>query len=147
MLGRDIELLGRCRYPFQSLYVKTAFAEHLYQERRRAGGEPELAVPSVIQAAQQAERVVYVLALRAEMVPVIHLLQMLQSLFVCLPVLLRQGLDVRPQLLLDLPLRNPADGTEAVLHADVLQAVQLAEDAHLAELAYPRDEHEPPRQG
>lgn len=50
--------------------------------------------------------------------------------------------DVRAQFFRKFPLGNAAYRTEIIAHADILQIVQFAEDAHLAELADAGNEEE-----
>ncbi len=78
----------------------------------------------------------------AEMIPVILPLQMRTGCFVRLAVRPSHPLDVRTKLVQQLPLGNAANRAEVIPHTDVLQIIQLAEDAHLAELADSRDKEE-----
>ena len=78
----------------------------------------------------------------AEMIPVILPLQMRTGSFVRLTVRQSHPLDVRTKLVQQLPLGDAAYRAEVIPHTDVLQIIQLAEDAHLAELADSRDKEE-----
>ena len=78
----------------------------------------------------------------AEMIPVILPLQMRTGCFVRLAVRPSHPLDVRTKLVQQLPLGDAAYRAEVIPHTDVLQIIQLAEDAHLAELADSRDKEE-----
>ena len=69
------------------------------------------------------------------MISVILLLQMHASFFIRFIVGLRHLFDIYLELSTQLLFGDTADCAVIIPHADILQIVQLTEDAHLAELA------------
>lgn len=73
------------------------------------------------------------------MITVILPLQMQACLLVSLIISLGHPLNIGFQLRQQFLLGDAAEGTEVIAHTDILQIVQFAEDAQLAELADTRD--------
>ena len=140
--GRCVELLVDSLDTFQGTDIEIGLTKQVYQESRSARREPEVLVLLCIEGVEQAERVIDVGTMLAEMITVIPLFQMNTCFLESFVVRFGHPLDVRFQFRQQLLLGDAADSAEVIAHADILQIVQLAEDTHLAELADAGDEKE-----
>ena len=109
--------------------------------------EPVGAKLPCVKALYQAERVVDVLGLVAEVITVVVVLELQQRIVVGDSLFVGEITHRLFHVPFQLGLRDAADGRVPWHHRDVLEVVQLAEYAELGELVYPRDEHEPPGTG
>ena len=142
LFRRRIKLLVGSLNTFQSAHIEVCMAQNIYQESRRARGEPIVLVFFGIESIEQTERVVNIRTSLAEMITVVLPLQMQAGLFVSFTVGFGHLPDVGFQLCQQFLLGDAAEGTEVIAHTDILQIVQFAEDAQLAELADTRDKKE-----
>ena len=140
MVGRRIELFIGSRKSVQTPHVEIHALQYINQKGRSARREPEVLVLLCIESIEQAERIIDVGAMLAEMITVVLPFQMSASFLVSLIVCLGHPLDVRLQVCEQFLLGDAAKRTEIIAHADVLQVIQFAEDAQLAELADAGDE-------
>ena len=118
------------------------FPEHLYQVGRRAAAEPVGIQPSYAEGIQQTEGIVDVGRWPREVIAVVVVLQLLQRLFAAQFQAGSQHIQVLVHLRFHLFLSDATDGGIFGQHTDVLDVVQLAEDAQLRELGDTRQEHE-----
>lgn len=139
LFRRRIKLLIGSLNTFQRTHIEVCMAQNIYQESRRARGEPIVLVFFGIESIEQAERVVNIRTSLTEMITVILPLQMQACLLVSLIISLGHPLNIGFQLRQQFLLGDAAEGTEVIAHTDILQIVQFAEDAQLAELADTRD--------
>ena len=86
------------------------------------------------------ERIIDVGTILTEMIAVVLPFQVSASFLISPIVCLGHSLDVRFQVCEQFLLGDAAECTEIIVHADVLQIIQFAEDAQLAELADAGDE-------
>ena len=117
------------------LYLCDIHGRHLRQhvDEGAAGAsvEPVVAHPLLLEGVHQAERVVHVGLPVAEVIAVVHALQLFYLLVVAQAVGLAKALNVGAHLRGQLILGDAAKGIVGRHHRDVLQVVQLTEDAHL----------------
>lgn len=140
MVGRRIELFIGSRKSAQALHVEIRALQYINQKGRSARREPEVLVLLCIESVEQAERIIDVGTILTEMIAVVLPFQVSASFLISPIVCLGHSLDVRFQVCEQFLLGDAAECTEIIVHADVLQIIQFAEDAQLAELADAGDE-------
>lgn len=118
------------------------FSHHVYEVSGRTRTEPVSVRPAVGKAVEQAERVVHVRRRPAEMVTIVVFPQLGDSL---LPAQLQfhgQFVYVIAHLRQELLIGDATHASVWLIHAHVLDVVQLAENAQLRELGDACQEHE-----
>ena len=116
--------------------------QQLHQVSRRARLEPVIAELPVLEGIQQAERIINARSFRREVITVVILLQSRQRRLIFQAQSVGQRLDILFQLTADLHVRHATDIGVGVEHRNVLQVVEIAEDAHLPELRHARQQGE-----
>ena len=113
------------------------------QKRRGASGEPVVLQLAAAQRIQHAERIIDILRhIRREMVAVVHGLQLSHHRIFVHLLLFREFLNERGKRLSDFLFGETADVGVGVVERDVLQVVQVAEDADVRELGHAGEEGE-----
>ena len=128
------------RKTVQALHIEIRALQYINQKGRSARREPEVLVLLCIESVEQAERIIDVGTILTEMIAVVLPFQVSASFLISPIVCLGHSLDVRFQVCEQFLLGDAAECTEIIVHADVLQIIQFAEDAQLAELADAGDE-------
>ena len=116
--------------------------QHVNESTGGAALKPVAVHLVVVERLEQAEGVVYVGLALAEVVAVVVGLQLGQHRVVALPLASGHQLDVGPQSGDKFLLRDAADGLIDRHHRDIVQVVELREDAHLREFRDASDEDE-----
>ena len=115
---------------------------HLYKEGRRAALEPVTPEGSVLKGIEEAEGVEDVGRGPCEVIAVILTPEGGECLLTCRALLCSHSVEVAGHLREDLVHRDAAHPCKLLVHADVLQVVQFAEDAELGKLRDAREEDE-----
>ena len=115
---------------------------HLDQEGGRAGGEPVVANLLRVHGIEQAEGIVNTGRIGGEVIAVVLPLQLLQYIVLRNVLALCQSTDALLEVILQFLLRDAAQRGVLGQHGDVVEVVELGEDAQLRKLADARDEHE-----
>lgn len=127
----------------EMLQVKITLLQQLHEISGRSRLEPVASELSLAESVEEAERIVYPLGLRREAVSVVHLPQFPAGLVTVHALRLRQLMQALFHIPVDLAFGNAAQRYISVVHRDVVQVVEVAEYAHLAELCHPREHGEP----
>ena len=114
----------------------------LHQEGRRAALEPVTPEGSVLEGVEESEGVEDVGRGPCEMIAVILTPEGGECLLTCRALLGGHSVEVAGHLREDLVHRDAAHSCKLLVHADVLQVVQFAEDAELGKLRDAREEDE-----
>ena len=107
-----------------------------------AAGEPIVTECLFGKRVQQAERIVHIRQVAAEMIAVIPVLQHVQHPFFSNLIFYRQCLDRLGKVMLQFFLRDAAKRFILLVHADVARLVEPAEHTYLRELGHARQQHE-----
>ena len=124
-------------------HIEADLTETLYEEGRRPRLEPVITEFHICKAIQKTERVINPFTRLMEPITVIFFLKPRKALILRKLLLRRQPFDLRFEIVRKLLPRNPADPGIIRDHRDVIQLIQITENAHLAELRHPGDKHEP----
>ena len=110
--------------------------------KERATAKPIIIQFIIGEGIQQAIRIIDVRRRPSEVVAVILSAQSLNHLFPGISQLLSHIINIARHLRQHLPLGNATDGCIRLIHTDILDIVQLAEDTELRELGNTRQEDE-----
>ena len=116
--------------------------QHVDDGTRRRAAEPIVGNFPLVECVKQAEGIVDVGHVLAEMIAIVHSLQFYECLVATFTQLLRQPFDIRVQLSGEFFLGDAAECLVVGGHRDVVEVVERAEDAHLRELGDAGDEDE-----
>ena len=112
------------------------------KKRRSARLEPVVAELHAVKGVQKAERIVYAGSARLEVIAVIHLAEALAYSVIVRALFGGKTVQRLLEIFMYLCLRYAADVDITLVHGNVLQVVEVAEHAHLAELCHAREQGE-----
>ena len=116
--------------------------QQLYQESRRTRLEPIVRELFFLERIQQTEGIVHAHTVLTEMITVILPFQRMADLLRHHAIGHCEGLNAFPEIGMQFIFRNAANGRIFPIHGDILQVVQIAENADMTETAHSCKERE-----